>query len=1433
MNEAIDDLDLKDISQPKSFMIRSDQPNEDGRELFWSNAEGWVPYSEADIFSHEDTKVLHLPVGGAWVEMNESQSAAVEQSADLKEVITTSVSEGIDNLFSGQGFLVQRQWHPQGQMLPVVRDNKTLRAYFGSPTLTVRAVMRGGDSAKVFDGQLGIARKIANELNEELTRLLPEQARAWPRAPKWDRFNEQWEFQFHVVLREGTEDFEGEYKDLYVGAVPPDFAKPEAVSEDGARAWEVIVSVLGQNDDLHSGGHTHVFYTPEAWAAKREQYGEGSVLIVVHDGGQHAPYFNSSYGGYILQTKMEVALRRAGFYPQPMTGWGTAIYKLDKPDPEMVSALEQEIARREHVSNPEIERLVKAARKHAFESQEDDLVKELSVDPLAARVEQIVSETGLELVRTAPRVGSVTVQGMGSGIVYAKVPRPHPLGKSIKAVALDLAKRADAKLRAELPEARPFSWSTYEDKLGDQYVAFWFTRSGLGEASEDFELTMPEGKEQRIRQLFTTLGLHIESMVEEPKDDPERGWGKLGEAKRFVTAVLQPDSSRPWTVSASGSQGLAEFCRQVASSLGEILETMDVDWTTRWDNELGAWRIKWYIGDPGITKHRVIEAFGDFDEPVKEIATPSKDFEPGDIVRCPNSHWPEMEGVIKHRIGHVYDEPQNYYWHVEWGRHPSLDGGVRSSELELVRRPTMQEGIGEPDEEEWKDLVSQHTNSAKVEEIMALNGIISVTSRMGKGIPDDIVPETYRLFHGHWKPKVAWEGPGGAAELGMKIRRELQQEGIPKDHIHFYHDFASGDIEVAVYRGDLGESIVQEAIDDDDEDFDPHELVQYSPMQQGVVIMQRFGLRGVKMLRSDTRIVFVGYAPKDVIIRKKELEDAMCQELHAVVSQVLIEPKRDRTKYSIAAIPADEKLEPTLQEGIDIEPLTMLVEAGALVRRVKEVEGELKVSGEWPEDGEFNLVLPLAEQQIGEDSRDGDDNRVAIVGVFRKKDEGHEVLVCKREVDPEAGKWCIPGGHAQVGEGIIDGAKREMKEETHLDLDDLTFVKDMPNEERDATVYVYGTMLPDGDKARAGDDAEKLKWVPLDDMPPLAFDNNELVKEIAVKMGLIEKEETEPEPALAESKQVTEAKHSKKGLLIVFEGIDGAGKTTQVRRLCDWLNDHDRSFVTTKWNNSKLLSDVLWKAKRKKVLTPMLFSLMHASDMHLRYEKQILPALAEGKVIVADRYYFTSYVRDQIRGIDEEMLDHVYKEFVEPDLVFHCTVPVRIAVERLMKDRGVGYYSSGQDVGYDVKGREASTEKYEADMARRYEKLFKGKDNVVELEMDRPIKEIAKEIKKVMRKLLGLDEALEDDPDLATNTGQTVEQALRSAGMKINTVRNDGPWVVYEGETNFQIFSSVGELVRYFSRYLPQAGISMGDVEFETEAPGRLTVKVNRASLHV
>lgn len=212
------------------------------------------------------------------------------------------------------------------------------------------------------------------------------------------------------------------------------------------------------------------------------------------------------------------------------------------------------------------------------------------------------------------------------------------------------------------------------------------------------------------------------------------------------------------------------------------------------------------------------------------------------------------------------------------------------------------------------------------------------------------------------------------------------------------------------------------------------------------------------------------------------------------------------------------------------------------------------------------------------------------------------------------------------------------------------------------------------------------------------------------------------------------APKNRKGILVVFEGIDGTGKTTQSERLMEWLEKHDYSPVKTKWNSSELVSDAITKGKDSREMTPMLYSLMHAADLISRLDKVIMPALKRGRVVVADRYWYTSLIRDTLRGIDPELIKKIYADIREPDLVFHCVCPIEIAYARVMEEKGLTYYGSGMDLNL-AKDRAESCLKYEGMMDRKYRQLLsKEAKHYFELDTNRPEKDIFEDVKNQMSK---------------------------------------------------------------------------------------------------
>jgi dTMP kinase len=154
------------------------------------------------------------------------------------------------------------------------------------------------------------------------------------------------------------------------------------------------------------------------------------------------------------------------------------------------------------------------------------------------------------------------------------------------------------------------------------------------------------------------------------------------------------------------------------------------------------------------------------------------------------------------------------------------------------------------------------------------------------------------------------------------------------------------------------------------------------------------------------------------------------------------------------------------------------------------------------------------------------------------------------------------------------------------------------------------------------------------------------------------------------------------GRLIVVEGIDGSGKSTQIALLSQWLRLRGYAVASSEWNSSPLVQDTTRRGKRKKMFTPTTFSLIHATDFADRMERYILPLLKAGAVVCADRYAYTAFARDAVRGVDPAWVRNLYRFAVKPHLAFYFRVPLEVALGRILGGRNaLKYYEAGMDLG--------------------------------------------------------------------------------------------------------------------------------------------------------
>lgn len=155
-----------------------------------------------------------------------------------------------------------------------------------------------------------------------------------------------------------------------------------------------------------------------------------------------------------------------------------------------------------------------------------------------------------------------------------------------------------------------------------------------------------------------------------------------------------------------------------------------------------------------------------------------------------------------------------------------------------------------------------------------------------------------------------------------------------------------------------------------------------------------------------------------------------------------------------------------------------------------------------------------------------------------------------------------------------------------------------------------------------------------------------------------------------------------KGKLIAVEGVDGSGKSTQVYLLKRWLELQNLKVSFTEWNSSDLVKAATRRGKKQQLLTPTTFSLIHCTDFAHRYERQVMPLLRQGYLVLADRYIFTALARDAVRGCDRGWVRTMYSFAMPPDITFYFSLPLDVAVNRILAGRPtIKYHEAGMDLG--------------------------------------------------------------------------------------------------------------------------------------------------------
>ena len=238
--------------------------------------------------------------------------------------------------------------------------------------------------------------------------------------------------------------------------------------------------------------------------------------------------------------------------------------------------------------------------------------------------------------------------------------------------------------------------------------------------------------------------------------------------------------------------------------------------------------------------------------------------------------------------------------------------------------------------------------------------------------------------------------------------------------------------------------------------------------------------------------------------------------------------------------------------------------------------------------------------------------------------------------------------------------------------------------------------------------------------------------------------------------------HNYHGKLIVVEGIDGSGKSTQIDLLVKWLTAQGRTVYFSEWNSSQLVKSTTRLAKKEKLFTPTSFSLLQATDFADRWENYMQPMLKAGAVVLADRYAFTAFARDVTRGVDPQWVRNLYSFAPQPNLALYFRVPLEVAISRILSARAkIKFYEAGMDLGLSDDKTE-SFRLFQKQIMGQYD-LMSEEFGLTVIDGTLPIQEQQKQIRMLVRRILYGWEGL---PNPFTAAGRNKKQKARKSASK-------------------------------------------------------------------
>lgn len=222
------------------------------------------------------------------------------------------------------------------------------------------------------------------------------------------------------------------------------------------------------------------------------------------------------------------------------------------------------------------------------------------------------------------------------------------------------------------------------------------------------------------------------------------------------------------------------------------------------------------------------------------------------------------------------------------------------------------------------------------------------------------------------------------------------------------------------------------------------------------------------------------------------------------------------------------------------------------------------------------------------------------------------------------------------------------------------------------------------------------------------------------------------------------------GRLIVVEGSDAVGRTTQIRLLRDWLEVEGLGTVETGWTRSMLVKETIDLAKEGHTMNVLTLNLLYATDFADRLEHEIIPALRAGFIVISDRYIYTAFARAIVRGANPEWVRSIFGFALQPDLVIYLKADTKTLFRRALLSKGLDYWESGRDQNPGLDPYDSFL-RYQSKLLREFDRMAK-EYNFVVINSRRSINAVQKSLREsVAAAIPGLNPIMPSRPAAPTN----------------------------------------------------------------------------------